>query len=88
MAGAATTWAPTSYGAKYGLTDGPSSPATSELHAVATPSAGSAVAAQPWNPENPLFWFGALAAVTFGLAAFSTNVRVGSISAGLSAGKS
>lgn len=83
----ATTWAPQGPTAKYGLVDQPASPATSELTAVATPRAGAAAAVQPWNPENPLFWFGAIAAVTFGLAAFSTNVRVGNVRAGLSAGK-
>lgn len=83
---AATTWEPSTPTAKYGLTPGPSSPATTELTAIATPSRGAASAAQPWNPENPLFWFGVIAAATFGLAAFSTNVRVGNARAGLSVG--
>jgi hypothetical protein len=84
--GPATSWAPASPTAKYGLTNGPASPATTELTSVATPRAGAAAAGQPFNPENPLFWFGAIAAVTFGLAAFSTNVRVGSARAGVSLG--
>jgi hypothetical protein len=81
------SWEPTSVVSKYGLTDTAPSPATTELTAVATPRAGAATTAQPWHPENPLFWVAGLAAVTFGLAAFSTNVRVGSVRAGVSAGK-
>ena len=80
-------WQPTSPVAKYGLTDSAPSPATTELTAVATPREGAAAAAQPWNPDNPLFWFAAIAAVTFGAAAFSTNVRVGNARAGVSVGK-
>lgn len=82
----ATTWAPTGPG-RYGLsTAGPVTTAPSELHAVATPSQGAAAAAQPWNPGNPLFWFAGLAAVTFGLMAFSTSVRVGKTTASVSLG--
>lgn len=81
-----TSWEPASVVSKYGLTDSAPSPATTELTAVATPRAGAASVGQPWNPDNPLFWFGAIAAVTFGLAAFSTNVRVGSARAGVSIG--
>ncbi len=85
---AVDTWAgPVGYSEKYGLTDSAPSPATTELTAVATPRAGAATAAQPWHPDNPLFWFGVIAATTFGLAAFSTNVRVGNARAGVSVGK-
>jgi hypothetical protein len=87
MAVALADWEPTSIVGKYGLTDSAPSPATTELTAVATPRAGAATAGQPWHPDNPLFAFGLIAAVTFGLAAFSTNVRVGSARAGLSVGK-
>ena len=31
----------------------------------------------PWSPESPLFWFAAIAGVTFGFVAVSTSVRVG-----------
>jgi hypothetical protein len=41
---------------------------------------------QAASPENPLFWFGALGVVTFGLMAFSTTVRVGKTSASLTIG--
>lgn len=42
---------------------------------------------KPWHTSNPLFWFGVLAAVTFGLAGAATSVRVGPFRAGVSAGK-
>jgi hypothetical protein len=45
----------------------------------------------PWSVHNPLFWFGVLAAATFGLIAGSTSigVRVGpaAAAAGVSLGK-
>lgn len=82
----ADSWEPVSPLSKYGLADSAPSPATTELTAVATPREGAAAAAQPWNPDNPLFWFGVIAAATFGLAAFSTNVRVGNARAGVSVG--
>ncbi|MFL6144532.1 MAG: hypothetical protein ACJ72N_22050 [Labedaea sp.] len=31
----------------------------------------------PWSPDSPLFWFGVVAALTFGLVAVSTSIRVG-----------
>ena len=61
-------------------------PAT-QLHNVPTPAEGAARAASPLSPQNPLFWFGAAAAVTFGLMAFSTTVRVGGKDFSVSAGK-
>ncbi len=84
----ASAWAPASTD-RYRV----QTPATSErrtpteLHAVPTPQAGAAKAASPLNPENPLFWFGAIGAVTFGLMAFSTSVRVGKTTASLNLGK-
>ena len=54
---------------------------------------GGARAEHPpvWSPDNPMFWFGALLAVTTGLMAFSTTfgVRVGKgrARAGLEIGK-
>lgn len=38
------------------------------------------------NPENPLVAFAAIAAVVFGLMAFSTSVRVGKTKAGITIG--
>ena len=42
--------------------------------------------APPWHPESPLFWFGMLAAVTLGLIAASTSVRIGPFRASAAAG--
>lgn len=49
--------------------------------------ADQAGAAAPWSPDSPLFWFGALAALTFGAIAFSTSIRVGPAKASLGVGK-
>lgn len=60
------------------------------LASLATPGEGAANAAKPWHPESPLFVFGVLGALTFGLMAFSTSgtVRVGKtkLSAGVGVG--
>jgi hypothetical protein len=55
------------------------SAAESGLNSLATPYEGAARAAKPWSPDSPMFAFGCLAALTFGLMAFSTSgtVRVG-----------
>jgi hypothetical protein len=55
------------------------SAAESGLNSLPTPYEGGANIAKPWNPESPMFAFGVLAALTFGLMAFSTSgtVRVG-----------
>lgn len=71
-----TAWAPSGAG-KYRLASGQQNTAHSELSAVPTPSAEGASLGNPLSPENPLFWFGAIAAVTVGLIAFGTSVRVG-----------
>lgn len=39
------------------------------------------------NAENPALWLLGIGAVTIGLVAFSTSVRVGNVSASLSAGE-
>lgn len=82
-------WAPVGP-SKYGISEAAPAPGvaavSSGLTAVPSPKEGAASAGQPWNPENPLFWFAGIAAVTFGLMAFSTNVRVGNVKAGVSAG--
>lgn len=84
----ATTWAAPSGLGRYGLSQGgPVTTTPTELTAVPTPSEGASASAQPWSPSNPLFWFGGLALVTFGLAAFSTSVRVGKTTASVSVGK-
>ncbi len=62
---------------------GTSSP--SELHAAVTPSTADE-AAKPWHPDSPLLWFAGIAAVAFGLMAFSTTVRVGKATGTVSIG--
>ena len=49
---------------------------------------GLAEAARPFHPDSPLFWFGAIAAVTLGLVGVSTSARVGPFRASASAGNS
>ena len=74
---------------KYGIpTAGPASNVPTAQASMVTPSAAGAAAAKVFSPENPLFAFGVLAAVTFGLMAFSTSVRVGHTSASLKIGDS
>jgi hypothetical protein len=80
-----TDWAPAGAGAKYGLGQGLRGE-TTELTAVPTPGLAAAAAAKPWSPDSPLFWFGAIAALTFGLMAVSTSVRVGPAKASLNLG--
>lgn len=45
-----------------------------------------AKAGKPWSPDNPLFWFGVVTAVTFGLIAGATTIKVGPFTAAVSAG--
>lgn len=61
--------------------------APTELHSIATPSKAGADQGRLLSPENPLFWFGVLGAVTFGFMAFSTEAKAGPIKAALSVGK-
>lgn len=81
-----TSYSPEGFG-RYGLDPaGRQTPAQSELHSVATPG-DVAAESHPWSPASPLFWFGVLAAITLGLAAVSTSVRVGPVKAGVQLGK-
>lgn len=80
-------WAPAGPAA-YGLSYGAGSPAAGTgLESVPTPSAEAIGELQLWNPANPLFIFGVLAAATFGLMAVSTAVRVGPAKVSASLGK-
>jgi hypothetical protein len=86
MSAPATTWAPVGP-SKYGMSPGvTSAPPMTELSSVASPSKAAQAAGSPLNPDNPLFWFGVIGAVTFGLMAFSTSVRVGGTTASLNLG--
>lgn len=73
--------------AKYGID--PSAPAANAPTALAstvTPSEKGQSAGKLLSTHNPLTAFAALAAVTFGLMAFSTSVRVGKTTASLNLG--
>lgn len=70
---------------KYNLDSGPVEPTAAALHgsAIVTPSHRHG-----WlDPESPQLWLFGIGAVTLGLVAFSTHVRVGKFSADLSGGK-
>lgn len=69
------------------LEPGPASNVPTAQSSMVTPSAAEQAATKALNPENPLLAFGVLAAVTFGLMAFSTSVRVGHTSASLKLGE-
>jgi hypothetical protein len=64
----------------------PASNAPTSLAAVPTPSTHGQAAGKLLSPQNPLFAFGVIAALTFGAMAFSTTVRVGHTKSTLSVG--
>jgi hypothetical protein len=70
------------------LGPGPASNTPTAQSSLVTPSAAEQSATKLVSPENPLLAFGVLAAITFGLMAFSTSVRVGNSSASLKLGDS
>jgi len=72
---------------KFGIAPGARATATpSELHSVPTAAADDP-AVGILHPHNPLMAFGVIAAVAFGLMAFSTSVRVGRTAASVQIGK-
>lgn len=74
---------------KFGIpASGPASNVPTAQASMVTPSTAGQSAAKVLSPDNPLLAFGVLAAVTFGLMAFSTSVRVGNSSASLKIGDS
>lgn len=81
-------WIAPSPGEKYGGSIATNDKATRDATALtsvapaAVQSMGSALA-----PGEPLFWFGIVAAVSVGLMAYSTTVRVGSATVDLDIGK-
>jgi len=73
--------------AKYGIDpSAPASNAPTSLASTVTPGEAEAAAGKLLSAHNPLTAFGVLAAITFGLMAFSTSVRVGKTSASLKLG--
>jgi hypothetical protein len=76
--------------ARYGLAGPASTPDPAndtQLSVVRGSSVATANSQKLWHPDNPLFVLGVIAAVTFGLMAASTTVRVGKTTASASVGK-
>lgn len=71
---------------RFNLAQAPESPATTETRAMAT-AAENDPDGRLLHPDNPLVAFGVLAAVVFGLMAFSTSVRVGPTTASVQIGE-
>lgn len=73
---------------RFGIpTAGPAAAPTG-LASVSAPSAAAQSATKQLSVSSPMLAFGTVAAITFGLMAFSTSVRVGNSSASLNLGKS
>ena len=70
------------------LAPGPASNVPTAQASMVTPSEAGQSATKLVSPDNPLMAFGVLAAITFGLMAFSTSVRVGNSTATLKLGDS
>lgn len=81
-------WAVPNHGAKYGGALA-GAPTVTRDQSAAAPSAGPALTTKepPWSPRNPLFWFGIIAAATFGFMGYSTTVRVGPAKGSVELGK-
>jgi len=88
MSGGHLAWAVPNAASKYGGALA-AAPTVSRDHSAAATAAGPSldVKAPVWSPENPLFWFGVLAAASVGLMGYSTTVRVGPAKAGIEVGK-
>lgn len=70
---------------RFPVAQSPASSATTETNSVASASPNDH-GGNPLHPDNPLLAFGVIAAVAFGLMAFSTSVRVGKTKAGIQIG--
>jgi hypothetical protein len=80
-------WAPIMGPDKWGIpTSAAAANEHTELGSVVSPSEAATSAGHLLSLENPLTAFGLVAALTFGLMAFSTSVRVGKTSASLNVG--
>ena len=64
----------------------PASPTPTSLTGLATPGERGQDVSKPWSPESPLFAFGLLLALTTGLMAVGTSVRVGNARGALQIG--
>ncbi len=72
--------------AKYGMAYQQPSGRDDSAAANGAVTSGHAHVASMRSAENPAVWLLGIGAVTLGLVAFSTSVRVGKLSASLSAG--
>lgn len=79
------TWAVASPSAKYGINLGDVSHDPTPLSDIAV---GPDDTHPVWHPDNPLLWFGVIAAGAVGLMGFSVHGRVGPARAGVDLGKS
>lgn len=80
-------WAPVMGPDKFGIpSSGAASNTPTALSSTVTPSERGQAAGKLLSKENPYTAFAVLAALTFGLMAFSTSVRVGKTSASLNIG--
>ena len=71
--------------AKYNID--PYTPAGADYHGAANGAVTSRDSnVGSFNAENPMVWLVGIGAVTLGLVAFSTHVRVGNLRAGVDAG--
>jgi hypothetical protein len=68
------------------LGSAPASQTPTSLTGLATPGERGQAAGKPWSPESPLFAFAVLLAVTTGLMAVGTSVRVGNARGSLQIG--
>lgn len=87
MADGHLAWSTPNAASKYGGALA-GAPVATRDNIAATPSAGPSLSSKspPWSPDNPIFWFGIVAAVSVGLMGYSTTVRVGSAKAGVQIG--
>jgi hypothetical protein len=72
--------------ARFPAARGPATSATTETTAMATASPDDP-GGNLMHPGNPMIAFGVIAAIAFGLMAFSTTVRVGKTRAGIQIGE-
>lgn len=67
----------------------PATSATAGRPAVASAAGPSSSDNSPiWSPEHPLFWVGAIVAVTVGLIGVNSSLRIGKFKASVGAGSS
>jgi hypothetical protein len=87
MAQQSLAWAVPNHASKYGgALAAPSVASKDHTAAASVATAVPEAHTPPWSPQNPLFWFGVVAAASIGLMGYSTTVRVGPAKAGVTIG--